>query len=692
MPLNKGCSQEAFDANVSLMVKEGRDQKQAVAIAFSTLRKACGIADDAPEMTVKEILGKKESCCGLASRLNDVVEACATPGMKIRSGGKGRGLARGDGKGPIGIPAGTDDDDEDDDQDEVESSALAAQLNAVIEGEERDLGPVFHARTKGGRYEVLVYPDSQGTYTMEALTRGKSQLRATGYKLADMIKRVRDEIANAAKIDGINYQVVFDKIAVFEEGVELGEAITSVQHADRREKLILDGIKKLFKQYGVKLDHITGIDSRGEIFVGSEGTSRQHGGGESPPPWPEDLIKFMARHGLKDRPGSSEIPVRSGMHFARTNHFVWEKFLKSAGINRDELEKNDQDFWGEGVKMEGALAETYMPTNTIKTLVALQQRVGNVGRSLDQALERLLGELQSGIGPENRKSVGRGIKGTWGAANELHQAALDVTDTLKALEGSGSQGWLESLGEAKGKGRRTRFGDFNWKFIAKKLGLAFEKTGPQEVRMFGRIGHHYGNLWISENGGEVNIFEMRPAIDFSVPYTSTKADIGDETMAYRLERALTGQPIDYDLDLDHPTPPDLPIDDDSLHGADYEQEGLRQVGEAGAMLAEWDENDLPPGFKPHRATSMVDTVMRWAAGTPIQFLVKGKIRDDYAKDDIAAIQYSDIEKETDVFSHNGYTEDEINQVYSDVRESRPGTRVELPKPVKITFTVLRRDW
>jgi len=32
--------------------------------------------------------------------------ACATPGEKIRSKGKGRGLARGEGKGPIGIPAG----------------------------------------------------------------------------------------------------------------------------------------------------------------------------------------------------------------------------------------------------------------------------------------------------------------------------------------------------------------------------------------------------------------------------------------------------------------------------------------------------------------------------------------------------------------------------------------------------------
>jgi len=31
---------------------------------------------------------------------------CKTPGMRIRSGGRGRGLARGGGRGPIGIPYG----------------------------------------------------------------------------------------------------------------------------------------------------------------------------------------------------------------------------------------------------------------------------------------------------------------------------------------------------------------------------------------------------------------------------------------------------------------------------------------------------------------------------------------------------------------------------------------------------------
>lgn len=34
----------------------------------------------------------------------DQVTPCPTPGMKIRSGGAGRGLARGRGMGPIGVP------------------------------------------------------------------------------------------------------------------------------------------------------------------------------------------------------------------------------------------------------------------------------------------------------------------------------------------------------------------------------------------------------------------------------------------------------------------------------------------------------------------------------------------------------------------------------------------------------------
>lgn len=40
------------------------------------------------------------------SLFDRMAESCKTPGMKIRSKGKGRGLARGQGKGPMGKPAG----------------------------------------------------------------------------------------------------------------------------------------------------------------------------------------------------------------------------------------------------------------------------------------------------------------------------------------------------------------------------------------------------------------------------------------------------------------------------------------------------------------------------------------------------------------------------------------------------------
>jgi len=63
MPLDKGCSTDAMSKNIKALVdKEGKPQKQAVAIAYSVLRKACGLQGK-EQMTPKQIVafGKGES-------------------------------------------------------------------------------------------------------------------------------------------------------------------------------------------------------------------------------------------------------------------------------------------------------------------------------------------------------------------------------------------------------------------------------------------------------------------------------------------------------------------------------------------------------------------------------------------------------------------------------------------------------
>lgn len=51
----------------------------------------------------------------------DEEEGCDTPGMRKRSGGRGRGLARGGGRGPMGRPYGEQDDEPEDDDEEEET-------------------------------------------------------------------------------------------------------------------------------------------------------------------------------------------------------------------------------------------------------------------------------------------------------------------------------------------------------------------------------------------------------------------------------------------------------------------------------------------------------------------------------------------------------------------------------------------
>ena len=63
MPLSKGCSTKAMSDNISTLVnKDGKPQKQAVAIGYAVLKKACGVTGN-EKMTPDEIVasGKGES-------------------------------------------------------------------------------------------------------------------------------------------------------------------------------------------------------------------------------------------------------------------------------------------------------------------------------------------------------------------------------------------------------------------------------------------------------------------------------------------------------------------------------------------------------------------------------------------------------------------------------------------------------
>lgn len=78
MPLKKTCSVSAFKDNISFLYREGYEQDQAVAIAFETLRKACGAPPRAKEQqwTPEEIVAYKK-------RKSEGISDCGCGGQNV---------------------------------------------------------------------------------------------------------------------------------------------------------------------------------------------------------------------------------------------------------------------------------------------------------------------------------------------------------------------------------------------------------------------------------------------------------------------------------------------------------------------------------------------------------------------------------------------------------------------------------
>jgi hypothetical protein len=101
--------------------------------------------------------------------------------------------------------------------------------------------------------------------------------------------------------------------------------------------------------------------------------------------------------------------------------------------------------------------------------------------------------------------------------------------------------------------RHERFADFDWAAVVAGLvgrlpgsaTLLARRDCEVEVLVPG-----VGRLLLTDNGGEVNVSAIVDLLGFSVPYTDTRKDVGELTLASRLNQAILGEPINYDVDLD----------------------------------------------------------------------------------------------------------------------------------------------
>lgn len=83
MPLDKSCSLDAMSKNISQSVDDGKPQKQAVAISYSVLAKACGVEGE--KMTPKEMVaagGTKEGMTDVRFGMTETTPASFMKGLK----------------------------------------------------------------------------------------------------------------------------------------------------------------------------------------------------------------------------------------------------------------------------------------------------------------------------------------------------------------------------------------------------------------------------------------------------------------------------------------------------------------------------------------------------------------------------------------------------------------------------------
>jgi hypothetical protein len=97
-----------------------------------------------------------------------------------------------------------------------------------------------------------------------------------------------------------------------------------------------------------------------------------------------------------------------------------------------------------------------------------------------------------------------------------------------------------------------RFEQFDWREIADLLGAHLGDCSKSEACMYlpprcvDGVWKGSRNLIVSDNGGEVNVSEILPALPDSIPLPAAYAE-PSMAMAHRLICALDGHKTDYDF-------------------------------------------------------------------------------------------------------------------------------------------------
>jgi hypothetical protein len=103
--------------------------------------------------------------------------------------------------------------------------------------------------------------------------------------------------------------------------------------------------------------------------------------------------------------------------------------------------------------------------------------------------------------------------------------------------------------------------------------------------------------------------------------------------------------------------------------------------------------EIPAGFHEVRVFSLVRQVYYARHSGGLMFSVShSKHYDSYLKDEIGSIGKG-LEESIDFLRAEGFSEDEIKVIFDDARDCQdsPWEKTPLPRPVKVVFTVLRRN-